>query len=85
MILSKTSMDKMPENCLDCENAHCRLGEKQHSDTIQKKYQTKRHENCPLVNDLDKDSLIEYLNSKVFCKYYPMNIIDDVIEAIKNY
>lgn len=49
MIAIKTSMKCMPGNCKECGNELCPLPLNKNRDTLVKKYLTKRHEECPLV------------------------------------
>ena len=49
-IVSKTSMNEMPKNCLDCKQVFCKLPLKRRTEyAMLKKYENKRHAECPLV------------------------------------
>lgn len=49
MIVIKTNMGSMPGNCNECGNELCPLPLNRRGDMLLKKYLTKRHEECPLV------------------------------------
>lgn len=48
----ETNMDKIPESCVKCtvwESGKCTLPDKVNGMEIQKRYTSKRHRECPLV------------------------------------
>lgn len=51
MIVYKTELDKIPQNCKECKFIGCNLPMKQNTyrDEIKKEYEKKRHKNCPLM------------------------------------
>lgn len=49
----ETNMEAMPKSCKDCTFEICSLPLKYGRDEIQKKYFTKRHKDCPLVEYKD--------------------------------
>lgn len=49
MIVIRTGMVTMPVNCKECGNELCPLPLNKRGDMLLKKYLTKRHEDCPLV------------------------------------
>lgn len=50
VVVRKTEMDKIPENCMKCREAGCTLPviNRYPYDRIKKPYLTKRHSHCPL-------------------------------------
>lgn len=52
MIVYKTSLEEIPQNCNDCKCHWCRLPIKSnnsgYTDEIKKAYLAKRHKDCPL-------------------------------------
>lgn len=55
MIVAKTCLKKIPENCWVCDYYGCTLPcQARNNDQLKKAYSTKRHKDCPLVEvDLD--------------------------------
>lgn len=48
-VVSLTKMDKMPENCEECDNPQCSLPTMPwYPVLVKKSYKTKRHPSCPL-------------------------------------
>ena len=58
MIVAKTRLEKIPENCWECEYLGCSLPCKaRQPDQMKKAYREKRHKDCPLMEvDLDGPS-----------------------------
>lgn len=56
MVVAKTGLEKIPENCWACDYYGCTLPCKaRNKDLLKKAYKTKRHKDCPLVEvDLDE-------------------------------
>lgn len=57
-IVYETGMTEFPPNCMECVMAHCHLPLCQNShggitDKVKKKYTTRRHEDCPLMEVID--------------------------------
>ena len=59
MIVAKTDLEKIPENCWKCEYLGCSLPCKaRQPEQMKKAYRDKRHKDCPLVEvDLEKTVL----------------------------
>lgn len=53
MIVYKTKMEKIPENCKECTCYWCRLPLKnnKYEPELKKQYEKKRHEECPLIEE----------------------------------
>lgn len=48
-VVSLTKMDKVPENCWECDNHQCSLPTmSRYPYQMKKAYRTKRHPGCPL-------------------------------------
>jgi hypothetical protein len=56
MVIAKTRLEKIPENCWACEYYGCTLPFKvRQPDLLKQAYKTKRHKDCPLREvDLDE-------------------------------
>lgn len=56
MIVAKTCLEKIPENCWDCDYYGCTLPcQARNKYLLKKAYKTKRHKDCPLREvDLDE-------------------------------
>lgn len=56
VIVAKTCLEKIPENCWDCYYYGCTLPcQARNKDLLKKTYKTKRHKDCPLREvDLDE-------------------------------
>lgn len=57
MVVVKTRLEKIPENCWACEYYGCTLPFKvRQPDLLKQVYKNKRHKDCPLVEvDLDEN------------------------------
>lgn len=57
VIVAKTYLEKIPENCWECEYLGCSLPTKaRQPEQMKKAYKNKRHKDCPLVEvDLDEN------------------------------
>lgn len=55
MIVAKTSLEQIPENCWACDYCSCTLSRQaRNKDLLKQAYKNKRHKDCPLVEvDLD--------------------------------
>lgn len=49
MIVWKTKLDTIPQNCRECPLVHCTMPESRRGDKILKAYMNKRHPACPLI------------------------------------
>ena len=54
MIVYKTDLDKIPNNCKECKCYECTISQKRTKlgnlmSDIDEKYHNKRHESCPLL------------------------------------
>lgn len=50
MIVAKTRMEKIPDNCWACEYYGCNLPFKvRQPDLLKQAYKNKRHKDCPLM------------------------------------
>lgn len=50
VIVAKTFLEKIPENCWACGYCGCNLPcQARNKDLLQKAYKTKRHKDCPLM------------------------------------
>lgn len=57
VIVAKTYLEKIPENCWECEYLGCSLPTKaRQPEQMKKAYKTKRHKDCPL-REVDPDEL----------------------------
>lgn len=56
MVVAKTHLEKIPDNCWECEYLGCSLACKAlQPEQMKKAYKTKRHRDCPLREvDLDE-------------------------------
>lgn len=57
VIVAKTDLEKIPENCWTCDYLGCSLPCKaRQPEQMKKAYREKRHKDCPLVEvNLDED------------------------------
>ena len=55
MIVYRTKMESLPENCKECICQWCNLPLKnnKYEPELKKQYEKKRHEECPLVETKD--------------------------------
>lgn len=59
LVVSLTKLDKVPENCWECDNHQCPLPTmSRYPDQLKKAYKDKRHPSCPL-RLVDQENLQE--------------------------